>query len=136
MIQLRPNYSPAARSQRCSICGSPQRPVDPVNPAGPREQTIDLGVFIEFEGEFEICEHCGIDIARVIGWIDPAEHDQLQKAFQKRVEAQDYLVDQVESARSSVDVLTREMAFQAHRVVTADADAVEAMIVAVEPDFG
>ena len=59
----------------CYRCYASRRQID-----GRTERVIDLGVWIEMEGKLLLCETCGIEIASVLGFVDPAKADDLRKA--------------------------------------------------------
>jgi len=69
-VTLLPAYTPTARGDVCSICGWHQRAVDETNPNGPKEQVIDTGLFIDFEGSLEICETCVVEMGHMVGMIE------------------------------------------------------------------
>lgn len=82
MIQVLPALPATARGNVCSICGSADRPI-----AGTHnhERVVDTGVFIEFEGEFVICESCWVEGAAKLGMVKADRHAQALANFQQAV---------------------------------------------------
>jgi hypothetical protein len=115
MIQLREKFTSDARGKRCSICLGNLRPLNDGDRTGPTERSVDTGIHIDFEGEFEICEHCAIEIGHAVNLVDPGEVEKLRF----RVEAAERNVAQLEEALEikarAVEVFATELADAAHR---------------------
>jgi hypothetical protein len=111
MIQYRQGFSYAAREHGvCSICHCNQRPLDSCDPNGPREGVVSIGVIIEMEGEFEICEHCAVEIGQVVGLVKEALlDDALAEVAQLQTEVLS-LEDRLTAREQAVMILTKELA--------------------------
>jgi hypothetical protein len=144
-MQLREAFTSKARYQKCSICGSGLRPLWAGDPTSATERAIDTGIFIDFEGQFEICEHCGVEIARLVGYIAPTElaevldeNEQLREALHTEQAAR-------QRKEQVVQVLSQELGESAREATNAELayrqgyeDAFSAMeeVEVEEPDFG
>jgi len=67
-------YTPTTRNQVCSICGTRQRTDHRESP----EPVYTTGVFIEYEGTFDMCEGCLVEGAVLVGCLTPAAAEGLR----------------------------------------------------------
>jgi len=69
-------YTPTTRNQVCSICGTRQRTDHRESP----EPVYTTGVFIEYEGTFDICHGCLIEGAVLAGCLTDVQADALRES--------------------------------------------------------
>jgi hypothetical protein len=69
-FQLLPEFPPHTRGSTCSACNCSRREYDRI---------IDPNITIEFEGHLMLCETCVAEMARLIGFIDPAKATDLSE---------------------------------------------------------
>lgn len=73
-IRAMPDFSPKSRTPSgCSICMRPPQRVDPRVQRSPRWGVVDLDVWIDQEGNFEICRDCAIEIGACVDMIMPEQ---------------------------------------------------------------
>lgn len=80
-VEVLDNFLPhgvmAAPIGCCYRCHTDRRVI---SPEGAKEKVLDLGVWIEMEGKLLICQTCGDEIARALGYVAPAKADELRRS--------------------------------------------------------
>ena len=78
-----PEFLPGTRNSVCSMCGASKRETD--------NWVVDLGVDIEFEGWFALCQACATEVANAIGCYHNDEvqrlRDLIARQEQRLIEA-------------------------------------------------
>jgi len=114
-VRLLPQFTLSGRNHRkCSICNLPP---------GEDKRAVDLGTFIDMEGEYEICTRCAGHIAKAIGWVSPAEAavlDQLVKDAVLRAESAEAEMETAsqlfEDQAATIRVLSAQLGLSAHQI--------------------
>ncbi len=115
---------------KCSICNTHGQPGD---------RALRLGEVIDFEGFFDICEQCGREIAKTIGWVAP---EALASEAARADAAEAYasaLEEHAALKQDTIDHLALELGTAAQRVIDARAMYTQGVVqttVVTEPDFG
>lgn len=136
-ITLRSDFTIASRGHgTCSICACNRRPLDSTDPNGPHERVLSTGIFIEFEGDFDICESCAREIAQTIGFVPKEYVEFAERDVLRWMGEAEKLAELVDEKSTIITALASELAGVAHKSATAYAAGYDAATeVEEEPDF-
>lgn len=87
----------------CTGCNLPQR-----SRKGQKEPIFLTDIFIEMEGEIQFCETCLKEIAKVIGYVDPALIEKLEADLKASELKNEELKGRVSEQTSAIQALMRE----------------------------
>jgi hypothetical protein len=96
---------------------------------------VDTGIFIEFEGEFEICEHCAVEIGKSVDLVDPIELAARDEALATALADLRWYEERLAIKEQAVQVLSEELGDAAHRVAAIHAQIQEELDEVEEPSF-
>lgn len=71
---------------------------------------MDTGIFIEFEGEFEICEHCAIEIGKAVGLVSAEDLFMANEVIEAIEIENRHLSQRLSDKEQTVHVLSLEIA--------------------------
>jgi hypothetical protein len=71
---------------------------------------VSLGISIEMEGDFDICEHCAVEIGQAVGLVKEALLEDALSDVARLEQVQIDLEDRLTAREQAVMILTKELA--------------------------
>lgn len=102
MKQLLNEYPPGTARGGCYLCAASTRTLQ-----GRREQIIDTGITVDYEGRLAICECCVLEMASHYGLVPASDHDTLTARVADLEEQLSVAHAQAEAASQALDALRR-----------------------------
>lgn len=102
MWQRLAGFTGASRGGVCSVCGTEAKAIE--------HGVLATGIFIEFEGEFDICGACIKEAAAMLGMVAPEHYADLEQRLSELEEWAANAYEELESKDRAIGTLSGALA--------------------------